>query len=98
MRRRGGIELLMLAFTYQLRNFREMPAFVGFAGSVGADKISFERLAPSASMSYEEYAASAVHLPTHPLHSEFLAVLKDPALQSVSVAVANEFEFTAFAG
>jgi Iron-sulfur cluster-binding domain len=98
MRRRGGIELLMLAFTYQLRNFREMPAFVGFAESVGADKVNFQRLQPSASMTHDEYAANAVHLPTHPLHAEFLAVLKDPALQSLSVAVASEFEFTAFDG
>jgi hypothetical protein len=65
MRRRGGIELLMLAFTYQLRNFREMPAFVGFAASVGADKVNFQRRQPSASMTHEEYTANAVHLPTH---------------------------------
>jgi hypothetical protein len=98
MRRRGGIELLMLAFTYQLRNFREMPAFVGFAESVGADKVSFQRLIPTASMTHEEYVANAVHLPTHPLHAEFLTVLKDPALHSVSVLVASEFEFTALNG
>jgi hypothetical protein len=98
MRRRGGIELFMLAFTYQLRNFREMPAFVGFAESVGADKVNFQRLQPSASMTHDEYAANAVHLPTHPLHAEFLAVLKDPAMQSASVSIVSEFEFAALNG
>ncbi len=98
MRRGGGIESLMLAFTYQLRNFREMPAFVGLAQSVGADKVNFQRLQPSAAMTHDEYAANAVHLPTHPLHPEFLAVLKDPALQSASVSIVSEFEFAALDG
>lgn len=80
MRRRGEIECFKLAFTYQLRNFREMPAFVAFAEDLAADMISFERLAPSESMSYDEYSTQAVHLPTHPLHAQFLDVLADHAL------------------
>jgi hypothetical protein len=91
MRRRGEINLFMLAFTYQSRNFREMPAFVGFAEETGADRVSFERLALSASMSYEEFLANAVHLPTHPLHSQFLDILKEPAL--TSPAVFADFEY-----
>jgi hypothetical protein len=91
MRRRGEIEVFMLAFTYQLRNFREMPAFVSFAERLGADMVSFERLAPSASMTYEEFVVNAVHLATHPLHAQFLDILEDPALSSPTVV--SEFEF-----
>jgi Iron-sulfur cluster-binding domain len=80
MRRRGEIDCFMLAFTYQLRNFREMPDVVSFARDLAVDVISFERIAPSSAMSYDEYSAQAVHLPTHPLYAQFLDVLKEPAM------------------
>jgi tetratricopeptide (TPR) repeat protein len=95
MLRRGEIDVFMSAFTYQLRNFREMPAFVSFAEEMGANRVSFERLAPSASMTYEEFVANAVHLPTHPLHAQFLDILKDQAMSSSTVASEFEYPFAA---
>jgi MoaA/NifB/PqqE/SkfB family radical SAM enzyme len=79
MRLRGEIDCFVMAFTCQLGNFREMPSFVHFAHGLGADRANFERLLPSVAMSDEEFRARAVHLPTHPLHAEFVDVLKDPA-------------------
>jgi hypothetical protein len=80
LRRHGEIRYFLLAFTYQLANFREMPAFVGFGKDVGADAVSFEPLLPSQSMTPAEYATRAVHLFTNPLRAEFLQILENPAL------------------
>ena len=85
LRRRREIKSFMLAFAYQIANFREMPAFVELAKEVGADEVSFEPLLPHVSMSNAEYTARAVHLFAHPDRAEFLEVLKHPNLSDSRV-------------
>lgn len=85
LRRSGEIRFFLMSFAYQLANFREMPAFVGFSKSVGADAVSFEPLLPSEAMTQAEFSERAVHFRTHPLHAEFLRVLQEPVLSESNV-------------
>jgi len=68
---------LKFSFTYQSENFREMPEFVDFCVSMNCDFAIFERL-QNICFSANEFRSKAVHLSDHPLHSEFLAVVRNP--------------------
>lgn len=78
LRATGEIKQLKMSFTYQLANFREMKQFVDFGKSFNADFVIFERLQNLGAYSWEEFRSKAVHLSDHPLHSEFLDVVRDP--------------------
>jgi len=77
----GVIGELAFSMTYQVDNFREMPAFVDMCRSFypGA-LVIFEKLEDRRTYSAEEFRAKAVHHSSHPLHDEFLAILRDPRL------------------
>ncbi len=85
LRRDGEIAHLKFSFTYQLGNFREMIAFVDFAKSFNCDFVIFERLQNLGAFSWDEFRARAVHLREHPLHAEFLAVIRDPTFAQPTV-------------
>jgi len=78
LRARGEIRQLKMSFTYQLENFHEMKAFVAFGRRFKCDFVIFERLQNLGAYSWEEFRSKAVHLTDHPLHNEFLEVVRDP--------------------
>jgi hypothetical protein len=80
----GVLPQLKFSFTYQLDNFREMPAFIDFRDEMCADYAIFERL-QNIAFSDEEYRSKAVHNPHHPLHQAFIDVIKNPAFRSQKV-------------
>lgn len=71
----GRPKHLMISFTYQVDNFREIPDFIEMGKHFGAYFISFERLEMGA-FTREEYLQRAVHLPEHPNHLEFVEILR----------------------
>jgi hypothetical protein len=78
LRTRGEIRELKMSFTYQLGNFREMKQFVEFGRGFNCDFAIFERLQNLGAFSWDEFRSKAVHLSDHPLHQEFLEVVRDP--------------------
>lgn len=84
LRTSGIIPELKFSFTYQLDNFREMPAFVQFCEEMHADYAIFERL-QNIAFSQAEFCENAVHYPDHPLYAEFIQVIKDPIFRQRNV-------------
>jgi sulfatase maturation enzyme AslB (radical SAM superfamily) len=82
LRQSNVIGLLQFSLTYQLDNFREMPAFVDLCRSLDpAAVVIFEKLENWGTFAAEEYARRAVHIATHPLHEEFLSIIRAPKLR-----------------
>ncbi|WP_305046665.1 SPASM domain-containing protein [Geoalkalibacter sp.] len=67
-----------LSFVVQRNNFREMPAFVELARSLGFSAY-FSQLVNWGTFSREEYRRRAVHIAEHSDHEEFLAILSQIA-------------------
>jgi MoaA/NifB/PqqE/SkfB family radical SAM enzyme len=84
LRLAGVIRELKFSFTYQLDNFREMKEFVHFCEEMCADLAIFERL-QNIAFTEEEFHRKAIHFPEHPLHCEFIAVIKDPVFRTTRV-------------
>jgi hypothetical protein len=84
LRSSGAITQLKFSFTYQLDNFREMPAFVDFCAEMNADLAIFERL-QNIAFTHEEYRRKAVHYLDHPRHAEFIEIIKAPIFRSERV-------------
>jgi Iron-sulfur cluster-binding domain len=71
------IQELWFSFTYQVGNFREMPAFVDMCANLApGSRILFEKLENWGTFSAQEYESMAVHLTGHPLHDDFLSVIQ----------------------
>jgi MoaA/NifB/PqqE/SkfB family radical SAM enzyme len=81
LRAEGTIPQLRFSFTYQLDNFREMREFVDFCDEMRADVVQFERLL-NLVFSQQEYRQKAVHYSDHPLHHEFLKIIRDPIFRT----------------
>ena len=82
LRQSGAIKLLQFSLTYQLDNFREMPAFVDLCRSLDPmAQVIFEKLENWGTFKPEEYARKAVHIATHPRHEEFLSIIRMPELK-----------------
>jgi hypothetical protein len=96
LRRNGDIPQLKFSFTYQLGNFREMAAFVDFASDLACDFAIFERLQNLGAFTWEEFRERAVHLGEHPLHQEFLTVVRNPIFAQPTVW--HDFEWDGAAG
>ena len=77
----GIIPVLMFSFTYQVDNFREMREFLDFCYEMKADFAIFERLLNMV-FSDREYRQKAVHHTGHPMHEEFLAIIRDPIFRA----------------
>lgn len=90
-RHRGEFPLLGLGFYVRDNNFREMPDIVRLGQRLGVDRIIFGKLTmPSYLMGdLDAFRSMAVHLPSHPLHAEFLEVLRDPILRAPIVLLTN---------
>ncbi len=70
---------LKFSFTYQIENFREMPAFVDFCEEMHADYAIFERL-QNIAYTLADYLERAVHRPEHRLYGEFIEVINTPKM------------------
>jgi sulfatase maturation enzyme AslB (radical SAM superfamily) len=89
LRAEDRIDLLRLDFVVQALNFREMPAFVDLARSMGADGVHFLMLRNWGTFTPEEYRLRNVGSPNHPDHGAFLAVLADARMSSPFVDLGN---------
>ncbi|MCB1884125.1 MAG: radical SAM protein [Geminicoccaceae bacterium] len=87
LRREGRIGSFRLDFVVQALNYREMPAFVRLARRLGCDGVKFQMLRSWGTFAADEYAGHDVGAPAHPAHGDFLAVLRDPALDWEGVEV-----------
>jgi wyosine [tRNA(Phe)-imidazoG37] synthetase (radical SAM superfamily) len=83
---RGDIKRFQIVMVVQRENFEEMGAFVDLGKAVGASRVYFETITNWGTFSDEEYAAKAVHNPTHPQHADFQRVMHDPRLRDPIVA------------
>ena len=92
LRQSNTIDLLQFSFTYQLENFREMPAFVGLCRSLDASsRVVFEKLENWGTFTVEEYSRKAVHLMTHPMHEEFLSIIRLPKLKPLHPTLTADY-------
>ena len=81
LHREKVFEGLFFSFTYQVENFREMPDFVKFTKDHGGNGVLFERLMNMAAYTDDVYRSKAIHMLDHPLHQEFLEVLRHPIMR-----------------
>ena len=82
LRKSGAIKSLLFSFTYQLDNFREMPLFVDLTHDIDPMRtVIFEKLENWGTFQPEAYREIAVHHLGHPLHEEFLSVIRHPNLK-----------------
>ena len=89
LRRNGPLSYLEIHMTVQLNNFEEMPEFVELGRRHACDRVSFHKMVDWNTFSPAEYAARAVHLPDHPRHADFLAMLHSAALKDPLVNLSN---------
>jgi MoaA/NifB/PqqE/SkfB family radical SAM enzyme len=89
LRRQGEIEELAILFVVQARNFREMADFVRLGQRLGCDRVLFHELVNFATYSPTEFKARSVVSPSHPLHPQLLAELRDPVFDDPRVVLAS---------
>jgi hypothetical protein len=81
LRKSGAVKSLLFSFTYQIANFSEMPLFVELTRDIDPQRIViFEKLENWGTFQDEAYREMAVHRMGHPLHEEFLSVIRHPNL------------------
>ena len=78
LRRQSALISFQMHFVVQANNFAEMAQFVRLGERFHCDLVCFKQLVNWGTFSEREYAERAVQLPGHPLHHEFLGVLRDP--------------------
>lgn len=88
-RRRGELGQLRLDFVVQQANYREMPAFVELAESMGADYASFSKVLDWGTWSRSVFELQCIWHEDHPEFDQFLEVMRDPALARPSVVLGN---------
>lgn len=77
LRKEWEIRSFRLNFVVQANNFREMPAFIELGSRLGADRVIFQKMVNSANAGMFDFDQRAVHLPNHPDHAEFSALIRD---------------------
>src|SRR5262249_51525352 len=82
LRSSNTIKDLQFSMTYQLDNFHEMPDFVDLCRSLHpSSSVIFEKLENWGTFSAGEYTDKAVHIMAHPMHEEFLSIIRLPKLR-----------------
>lgn len=94
LRREGHVAAFDMIFTVQVENFTEMADAIDLARKYGADHVRYYRMTNWGTFSERDYAAKAVFMPSHPRHSEFLAVMRDPRLSSPIAKLGDLSDFT----
>jgi hypothetical protein len=84
LRDRGVYKDFWLSFTYQIDNFREMPAFVDLCRNLSPNAIPlFEKLENWGTFDPKDYKRMAVHHLDHPLHNEFVSIIQQPRMRPI---------------
>jgi sulfatase maturation enzyme AslB (radical SAM superfamily) len=92
LRQSGVFETLKFSFTYQKDNYREMPLFVDWTQSIDPGRhVLFERLDNWGSFDPEVFRDLAVHVVGHPLHEEFLSIIRQPKLKPASPVITADY-------
>jgi hypothetical protein len=78
-----------ISYAVQTDNFRDMPNAVRMAERFHVDELSFFKLENIGTYSESEYRSRNIVEPSHPLHDEFLEVLRDPVFASEVVSAHN---------
>ncbi|GHD64295.1 radical SAM/SPASM domain-containing protein [Jeongeupia chitinilytica] len=76
-------------FVVQKNNYHEVPLFIQLVEGFGFDSAKFTKLDNWGTFEDEDYRRRAIHLPTHPEHQHYQAILKDPALKRPAAYLAN---------
>lgn len=84
---------LALHYIVQRENYHEMPAFVDFCERYQADIIWFAKVYQGVDMSPEDLKLAAVHRPDHPLHQDFLQVMRHPNVFNPRIDWTNMAQF-----
>ena len=82
LRRAGKVPYVSLNFVVQKKNYRQMPAFVEMTKAWGFDRALFLKLINIGSFTTDQFVENNVCDPRHPEYQEFLAVLREPIMQS----------------
>lgn len=85
---RQGIRL-NLNMIVQNGNYKEMLPLINLGELWGVDLISFTYLSNWGTFAEDVYLNEAVHLPSHPDHSEFLKILNHPKFKEQHVDLGN---------
>nr|VFJ69641.1 MAG: Iron-sulfur cluster-binding domain-containing protein [Candidatus Kentron sp. FW] len=80
LRRAGEFQRVVLVFVVQRENYRQIPDFIRLTRRFGFDE-AFLQMIARWSQPVAEYEQNNVGLPDHPLHGDFLKVLRDPTLK-----------------
>jgi wyosine [tRNA(Phe)-imidazoG37] synthetase (radical SAM superfamily) len=89
LRREGKIGYLWIRFVVQNENFEQMPAFVELGQRWSVDKVWFEKLSNFGTFNADDFEKHSVTDSSHPNHSRFLEVLRNPILRSKEVDLFN---------
>jgi len=93
LHRSGVYPQFWLSFTYQIENFREMPAFVDMCKALSPTAIPiFEKIENWGTFDPEDYKRMAVHKMDHPLHDEFLSIIQQPKMQPRMGQLGGDYE------
>lgn len=93
LRKSGKLNMLRLDFVVQWANYREMPAFVALAKSLGADQVAFSMVLDWGTWSIAEYEKHCIWKQDHPEFDDFITVLEDPVFDDPFVALGNLTEY-----
>lgn len=86
LRKENRINHLTFAFVIQVENFLEMPAFIKMSIGFDADHIRLIYLHQGGELRDNHiYQTSAIHLPSHPRHHEYIKVLEDPVFKNKKI-------------
>jgi wyosine [tRNA(Phe)-imidazoG37] synthetase (radical SAM superfamily) len=95
LRQSGKLTKFLISYAVQAENFRDMPGLIEMAERLHVDAVQFFKLENVGTYSEDEYRQRNIVEPSHPLHSEFLDVLRDPRFASPIVLLQNLGPFTA---
>ena len=76
LRKKGPLKSVKVSMVVQENNFSSMPEFVQLGKRFRFDQVCFGQLLNWGTFSDNEFMKRAVHIPDHPEHKAFLAVLK----------------------
>lgn len=88
--KKSELSFLEISFVVQGNNYLEMPEFVALAKEVGCRSVLFMKLIFwNGTYPQSQWRDRAVHLPEHPDHQAFLAMLSHPLVQDPIVDLSN---------
>jgi len=87
LKKQGELNKVILIFIVQKENFLQIPDFIKLTKQFDFDTASLSMILPWGHLSREEYEEKNIGFSEHPLHQDFLEVLRDPLLQDEVVSL-----------